>query len=386
MQVSVIEDRRNPFSKRLLLSDSGGDERSTSLLGAYAWLLRVHPTHPEDFRPSFSEHSVCISCPDSIGFIVAHPTAEQQLRFLESLRSAGCILYDIVDHFALLPPIDQPTGKFRLGRLLTARTTANAEVAALKIAVSDDKKSQLINEVQLLLDLHHDGIVRAYGIYQVKAEGALALGMVLDYKQGGDLLSWIPTEGLPEEIVRGIVAPLCDALAYLHGLPVAHRDVKPSNVLCDCAADGSVKVVLADFGLAAYAMDLKTMSRRCGTRGFIAPEMLSPNWTEHLQAETVTNITKIDVFSFGMLIYTAIFGNNPLVDVTSTPRLQRNVRDLLSPSIMASRSDELHYLLSGLCAENPQQRFSTPEALAAPWFSSDRPTVTWAALEAAARG
>jgi serine/threonine protein kinase len=114
---------------------------------------------------------------------------------------------------------------------------------------------------------------------------------------------------------------------------------------------------------------------------------LSPGWTtEHLQAETVTNITKIDVFSFGMLIYTAIFGNNPLVDVTSTSRLQRNVRALLSPSIMASRSDELHYLLSGLCAKNPHERFSTSEALAAPWFASDRPTVAWAALEAAARG
>ena len=154
-------------------------------------------------------------------------------------------------------------------------------------------------------------------------------------------------------------------------------------MLCDRAADGSVKAVLADFGLAAYAMDLKTMSRRCGTGGFIAPEMLSRGWTtEHLQAETVTNITKIDVFSFGMLIYTAIFGNNPLVDVT----LQRNVRALLSPSIMASRSDELHYLLSGLCAKNPHERFSTSEALAAPWFSSDLPKVAWAAFEAAARG
>ena len=152
-------------------------------------------------------------------------------------------------------------------------------------------------------------------------------------------------------------------------------------MLCDRAADGSVQVVLADFGIAAYAMDLKNMSRRCGTAGFIAPEMLSPNWIKHLQAETVTTITKIDAFSFGMLIYTAIFGNNPLVDVTWI-----STSTLLSPSIMASRSDELHYLLSGLCTKNPHERFSTSEALAAPWFSSDRSSVAWAALEAAARG
>ena len=157
-------------------------------------------------------------------------------------------------------------------------------------------------------------------------------------------------------------------------------------MLCDHAADGSVQVVLADFGLAAYAMDLKAMSRCCGTEGFIAPEMLGPNWIKHLRAETVTTITKIDAFSFGILIYTAIFGNNPFMTETSTSTLERNARALLPPSIMATRSDELQYLLSGLCAKNPHQRFSTSEALAAPWFSSDRPMVAWAALEAAARG
>ena len=71
---------------------------------------------------------------------------------------------------------------------------------------------------------------------------------------------------------------------------------------------------------------------------------------------------------------------------TSTSTLRRNVRASLVPAIMASRSDELQYLLYGLCAKNPHQRFSTSEALAAPWLSSDRPKVAWAALEAAARG
>ena len=71
---------------------------------------------------------------------------------------------------------------------------------------------------------------------------------------------------------------------------------------------------------------------------------------------------------------------------TSTSTLERNARALLPPSIMATRSDELQYLLSGLCAKNPHQRFSTSEALAAPWLSADRPKVAWAALEAAARG
>ena len=57
-----------------------------------------------------------------------------------------------------------------LGRRI-ARTTVYADVAALKVASQGDEKSQLINEVQFLLRLQHEGIVRACGIYQVKVEG-----------------------------------------------------------------------------------------------------------------------------------------------------------------------------------------------------------------------
>ena len=71
--------------------------------------------------------------------------------------------------------------------------------------------------MHFLLNLHHDGIVAGYGIYSVKAGGAKALGMLLDYKNAGDLSSWIPTAGLPERIVRGITAQLCDALVAESG-------------------------------------------------------------------------------------------------------------------------------------------------------------------------
>ena len=73
---------------------------------------------------------------------------------------------------------------------------------------------QLVEEVQILLNLQHDGIVAAYGIYAVKVRGQRSLGMILDYKTGADLAAWIPTNGLPENMVQGIVAPICDALGY----------------------------------------------------------------------------------------------------------------------------------------------------------------------------
>ena len=186
-------------------------------------------------------------------------------------------------------------------------------------------------------------------------------------------------------MVSGLMAPICDAMVYLHGLPVVHRDIKPSNVFCERAKDGSVKVVLADFGLAAHVMDKEKMSSRCGSGGFVAPEMFREDWLQQMEEETVTNATKLDVFSFGMTVYATVFGENPFIDTTLHSTYVRNARCLLPLSNMRGRSDDLQSLLHRLCAKNPWQRCSSSDALADPWISSG-PKVPWAAFKQASYG
>jgi hypothetical protein len=398
MSVSIVSDDENQFDKRLLLVDNKGRDTTVPLIDAQAWSVSLTASAPNDVQPSYAGHSVYIRSDDSmVSWIVASPTAEAQRAFLDELCLVGCIFRDLPAHLSLLPETSQPTGEIRLGRPTTSRTTTTAEIVALKVATGDDRMSQLLDEVKILLNLRHDGIVRAYGIYEVKVQGEKSLGMVLDYKKGKDLSFWIPTDGLPEFVLRGIMEPLCDALVYLHGIPVCHRDIKPSNVLCQPAEDGSVTAVLADFGLATHAMDKKKMSSRCGTGGFVAPEMFRNDWSTTVSDRTVDEVIKIDVFSFGMMIYTAVFGKNPFFDATVHSTYQRNARGLLPLANMGGRSDELQTLLSGLCTKDTRRRYSSSEALAHPWFSSNREVsssadgrrvskVTWAALERAAHG
>ena len=180
MYVSIIVDGGTAFDKKLLLVNSRGDRKTLPLLGTSAWLTRAASSHPEDAQPSFAENSVCIRRPDSMTtWIVASPTAEDQRSFLDRLCLAGCTLRDLADHFELLPEADQPTGGIlRLGRQTTTRRRANAEIVALKVAHSEQKMSQLLNEAKVLQNLHHDGIMCAYGIYEVRFQGEKALGMV----------------------------------------------------------------------------------------------------------------------------------------------------------------------------------------------------------------
>jgi serine/threonine protein kinase len=332
-----------------------------------------------------------------VGWIIASETAEEMKSFLDELCVAGCLVRDLPSHFAFLDKDEaeeyEPCEPLRLGRPTSSRTSTTASVMALKVATTSEKMSQLRDEAQVLMNIQHDAIVCAFGIYEVKVNDERALGMVLDYKPGIDLTYWIPSEGLPERVVRGIVAQLCDALVYLHEILVVHRDIKPSNIFCERAQDGSMKVVLADFGLATHALD-KKMSARCGTGGFVAPEMFQNGWPGIVQE--VTDLLKIDVFSFGMLVYVALFGNNPFSDATIDATYQRNARCVLSFTNMGGRSDELKSLLSGICAKSPRMRYSSSEILAHPWLSADlgvpfsgeevkTTTVTWAAFEQATR-
>jgi calcium/calmodulin-dependent protein kinase I len=328
-------------------------------------------SHPEDVKPSFADKSIAIRSSESKAtWILGSPTEEDKIWFLDELCHAGCILDDILDHFKLSGSSPKLPKSIRLGRPTSSRTETSADIVALKVASSDDRMIQLVDEVQFLLNLQHPGIVRAYGMYAVKAEGKRSLGMLLDYKKDGDFEQVIPPEGLPEDEVRGCMAQVCNALGYLHGLSAVHRDLKPSNVLREMAEDGSVKAILADFGLAAHVNDTKKIANRCGTGGFIAPEMFRVDWETKGSTQAANVITKIDIFSFGMLVYTMAYGSNPFIkgDESQNIIYKRNARGLLSMTSLAGRSDELQSLILGLCAQNPLLRYSSQEALAHPWF------------------
>ena len=94
-----------------------------------------------------------------------------------------------------------------------------------------------------------------------------------------------------------IVLPLLNALAYAHEMGIAHRDVKPANVLV--SANGTVK--LADFGISKLK---RTLQPRVTLNEFMSPPFAPP---EH---DTGGYTYARDVYSIGILSLWAISPHN----------------------------------------------------------------------------
>lgn len=76
----------------------------------------------------------------------------------------------------------------------------------------------------------------------------------MDYCNNGDLLEYVKDRGyIKESRGQHYFRQILSAVKYLHGLDIAHRDLKCENVLL--TTDDQVR--LSDFGFSRYCRDTK---------------------------------------------------------------------------------------------------------------------------------
>ncbi|WP_190016793.1 serine/threonine-protein kinase [Streptomyces lucensis] len=143
--------------------------------------------------------------------------------------------------------------------------------------------------------------------------------LATEYVAAPSLAEWVTVHGpLPPPMVRALAGELAAALAAVHACSLAHRDVKPSNILL-----GRERPMLIDFGIARAADDsrLTHSGGVIGSPGYLAPEQISHG--------VVTEAG--DVFSFACVVVFAAAGRSPFQhpgeDVSAASLLYRIVHE-----------------------------------------------------------
>ncbi|RPD58864.1 kinase-like protein [Lentinus tigrinus ALCF2SS1-7] len=136
--------------------------------------------------------------------------------------------------------------------------------------------------------------------------------IVLDYCPGGDLYDRIRAHSYRNnhELLKSAFVSLLDAVQYCHGQGVAHRDLKPCNVLA--SEDGS-KLFLADFGLATK--EEMSDEYEMGTHTYMAPECYI-----RLHGPTPPYYPPAaDVWALGVILVDMLAGQSPWTVESCSP-------------------------------------------------------------------
>jgi calcium-dependent protein kinase len=158
----------------------------------------------------------------------------------------------------------------------------------------------------LLRKLDHPNILKVYEAYLYKGHYCI----ITELCEGGTLTAHI-REGrrVTERVIRVVFRKLMGALAYLHELGIAHRDIKLDNILLvhrESGAGGSWDIRLIDFGLARVLTARRMRDReRVGTYTHVAPEVLRGVYS-----------TKCDLWSAGIVLCCLATGTNPFKKTT----------------------------------------------------------------------
>lgn len=234
-----------------------------------------------------------------------------------------------------------------------------------------------------------------------------------EFAHGGDLLAQVQTaagqHGLGDCLATQIgAAQLAAAIAYCHTHGVAHRDIKPDNVL-ECGSRGAPCWKLADFGAASVSkVDPASSSsagvriessRAIGSAAYAAPEVVAhmcSNRPDDGSQAPDYEIYGVDVWSFGVTLFVLASGRIPFKrasgsDMAFLGFCARTQAQVLSPRAAQLApawrwpvhfSAELVAVLTACLQVDTRHRASMPEVCNMPWLAAARNSAAVVCLDA----
>jgi len=187
--------------------------------------------------------------------------------------------------------------------------------------------------------------------------------IITEYLNGVDAFAQSAMRVLSEQEVLKVVLQVLQGLEYLHGIGVAHRDVKLENIMythkCKTPeATLSPNVKLIDFGLAYYE---KTDQQDWMTNDVVGTVEYRP---PELVMKTYYDPRKVDIWGVGVMMYALLCNTYPFEEQTEQQILRRivNTKESYSQPEWKMISRETTSLVQLLLCKDPARRIDATQA------------------------
>lgn len=235
--------------------------------------------------------------------------------------------------------------------------------ASAQLTVAD------VNEIVVMKDLHHENIMRMKGVFDDVEEDRLYI--VLEFLAKGPIMSSAKLTGatpISEDRARSAFIDVLTGLEYLHHSNIAHRDIKPDNLLE--SGDGTVKI--SDFGAAVlykgedrFVVDESQSSTSVGTPAFTAPELcMSEN-----SPPCPSRCYAADIWSLGATLFYMVYGRAPFIARSVFEMYDAICSQNLEFPKPSDISKNLEDLIRQLLEKSPAKRATISSIVCSPWLT-----------------
>ncbi|KAJ6831290.1 serine/threonine-protein kinase B-raf-like [Iris pallida] len=256
---------------------------------------------------------------------------------LEELRELGSGTFGTVYH-----------GKWRGTDVAIKRI--NERCFAGKPSEKERMRADFWNEASNLADLHHPNVVAFYGVVLDGPGGSVAT--VTEYMVNGSLRNALQrTLDRRKRLV--IAMDVAFGMEYLHKKNIVHFDLKSDNLLVNLRDPQRPICKVGDLGLSKVKCQTLISGGVRGTLPWMAPELL--NGSSNLVTE------KVDVFSFGIVMWELLTGEEPYADLHYGAIIGGIVSNTLRPPVPESCEPQWRSLMEKCWSADPSERPSFTE-------------------------
>jgi serine/threonine protein kinase/tetratricopeptide (TPR) repeat protein len=267
-----------------------------------------------------------------------------------------------ISHYRIVSQL----GAGGMGEVYLAEDTQLGRRVAIKFLspelVADERANKrLFKEARAAATLDHPNICSIYEVGEADGRSFIAM----QYIEGETLDARIKGKPLELKDSLSIASQVADGLAEAHAHGIIHRDIKPANIMI--TARGQVKVM--DFGLAKLIQHSEVVQSEAETEALLSTPGAIIGTVPYMSPEQVRGQpvdARSDIFSFGVLLYEILSGQQPFVAESATATASA-ILTREPPPLARYSSDvpgELQRIVRKCMEKDRERRYQTARDLA----------------------